>query len=545
MSDTLNSQVLILPINNCAFSAGYKNQAYLAQQTYNHYGVDLYSNVGDKTVYACGDGEVVACGWDGVVGNDKLGNVIAIIYKNVKLLHDASTATGKVYKAGDIIDVTCRMFHFDSINVKVGDKVTKDTVIGMYGNTGSTLVNGKKMGKHLHIEFDVDTEYPTLTFGVKIGGNVFNTWSEYKRAGEVLADSTINPSYLWSLDYNQSIKGIYSGWYTDDDINLPKYSDIIANEDSVEEDVSTPINVVAEGIDVSFAQGSNIDFEKVKKSGKNFIFIRLGYSNYAGGINEDFQFKNNITKATKAGMDIGVYVYAYDKSIEAAKKTAKDAINMVKNYKITYPIAYDIEDAKTYSGLSKQVNTDIANAFLNEIEANKYYSILYSYVSFCNQYLDMEQLATHDTWIAYYGNGIATVEQLKNIWNRPFGIFQYAGEEGTCDGVSTACDLDYAYKDYPAIIKAAGLNNLTSDENDITEPSNEDMKALINEIDSLNKKLNQIQNDLSECKKQLSNVEQERDIAISENKSLRDYIYNIKTDIIDYGNSIGEDGFSI
>lgn len=527
MSDTLNSQVLILPINNCAFSAGYKNQAYLNQQGYNHYGVDLYSNVGNQTVYACGDGEVVACGWDGVGNNERLGNVIAIIYKNVKLLHDASTATGKTYKSGDIIDLTCRMFHFDSINVKVGDRVTKDTVIGMYGNTGSTLVNGKRMGKHLHIEFDIDTQWPTLTYGVSKGGAVFNRTQDIINAGG-LADSTINPSYLWSLDYNQSIKGIYSGWYTKDDINLPKYADVVDKE---EKPVSN--NFVAEGIDISEHNGNDIDFDRVKESGKDFVIIRAGWTWYEGGFDIDDEFENNIKKAIDAGLDVGVYAYAYDKSIEAAKISAKKLIELIKPYKLTYPIVYDIEDTKTYSGETENTPTEIADAFLSEIESAGYYSMLYTYIDFLNRYLDMNRLSKYDTWIAYTGSKSMTIEErfnkLNQLYKRPYGIWQYAGDaDGVCEGVNGACDNDYAYKNYPVLIREAKLNHLDED----TETSeNETIIALKKEIEKLNK--------------DLSNMKQERDIAISENKSLRDYISEIKKDIIDYGNSIGEDGFSI
>ena len=532
MSDTLNSQVLILPINNCAFSAGYKNQAYLNQQGYNHYGVDLYSNVGNQTVYACGDGEVVACGWDGVRNNERLGNVIAIIYKNVKLLHNASTATGKTYKSGDIIDLTCRMFHFDSINVKVGDKVTKDTVIGMYGNTGSTLVNGKRMGKHLHIEFDIDTQWPTLTYGVSKGGAIFNRTEDVNKAGG-LADSTINPSYIWSLDYNQSIKGIYSGWYTNDDINIPKYTDVADTENSKEEDVIVPNNVIAEGIDISEHNGNNIDFIKVKESGKDFVMVRAGWTWYEGGFDIDDEFENNIKKAIDAGLDVGVYAYAYDKSVEAAKIGAQKLIELIKPYKLTYPVVYDIEDDKTYSGELTNTPTEIADAFLSEIEKAGYYSMLYSYIGFINKYLDMEKLSKYDTWIAYTGATSMSIDErfnkLNQLYKHPYGIWQYAGDaDGKCEGVNGACDNDYAYKNYPVLIREAKLNHLDED----TETSeNETIIALKKEIEKLNK--------------DLSNMKQERDIAISENKSLRDYISEIKKDIIDYGNSIGEDGFSI
>ena len=43
-------------------------------------------------------------------------------------------------------------------------------------------------------------------------------------------------------------------------------------------------------------------------------------------------------------------------------------------------------------------------------------------------------------------------------YNKPVGIWQYAGNAGRCDGVNGAVDLDVCYKDYPSVIKAQGLN---------------------------------------------------------------------------------------
>ena len=40
-----------------------------------------------------------------------------------------------------------------------------------------------------------------------------------------------------------------------------------------------------------------------------------------------------------------------------------------------------------------------------------------------------------------------------------FGLWQYSWE-GSIPGISGGVDLDYAYKDYPAIIRNAGLNGL-------------------------------------------------------------------------------------
>ncbi|WP_312640752.1 peptidoglycan DD-metalloendopeptidase family protein [Hydrogenoanaerobacterium sp.] len=198
------AQKLVLPIDKSVFSAGYKSPAYLKQQGYNHYGVDLFSDGDGLTVYACGNGTVIAAGMDGNALNQRLGNCIVIVYQDVEL------------HSGKVVDLACRMFHFSSIGVKAGDKVTKDTVIGMYGNTGGTLVNGKPMGYHLHIEFDTDAKYPQYAVGISSSGRVI-------LKGTV--DSTINPSDVWYLDKNQSIWGKDVGWYTNNDIELPTVYD--------------------------------------------------------------------------------------------------------------------------------------------------------------------------------------------------------------------------------------------------------------------------------------------------------------------------------
>ncbi len=41
----------------------------------------------------------------------------------------------------------------------------------------------------------------------------------------------------------------------------------------------------------------------------------------------------------------------------------------------------------------------------------------------------------------------------------PYGIWQYSST-GTLPGIGTNVDLDIAYKNYPSIIRRAGLNNL-------------------------------------------------------------------------------------
>ena len=200
------AQRLVLPLNDLRVTAGYKNPQYLAYWKFHHYGMDCTSP--STTVYACGNGEVIACGQDGpeLTGNNsRLGNVVVILYKDV-LCND-----------GKVRNLTCRMYHFAAIRVCAGQKVTKDTVIGFYGNTGANT-----SGPHLHIEFDTDIQFPTLAYGVKVSSKskIINTPAEYQRAGG-LADSTIPPSSVWFIDYNQCIKGAANGWFTQDDVTAP------------------------------------------------------------------------------------------------------------------------------------------------------------------------------------------------------------------------------------------------------------------------------------------------------------------------------------
>ena len=58
------------------------------------------------------------------------------------------------------------------------------------------------------------------------------------------------------------------------------------------------------GIDVSRWQG-NIDFNKVKTSGVNFVIVKAGGSD--AGFYTDSKFKTNVQKALAAGLHVGAY----------------------------------------------------------------------------------------------------------------------------------------------------------------------------------------------------------------------------------------------
>ena len=98
------------------------------------------------------------------------------------------------------------------------------------------------------------------------------------------------------------------------------------------------------GIDVSKYQG-NINWSKVKQDGIDFAIIRVGYRGYGTGkIVMDPYFKKNIEGALANNIHVGIYFYSVAKNEMEALEEANFTINAIKNYNITYPVAFDLED---------------------------------------------------------------------------------------------------------------------------------------------------------------------------------------------------------
>ena len=191
------SQRLILPINKCRITAGYKNTNYAKEFGYTHYGVDMTDkDRKDYTLYASGKGIVSHAGY-----NSSGGNVVVIIYRDCEL------------PIGGTRDIVLRYFHLKSIKVKVGQKVNKDTIIGLYGNTGYSS------GAHLHLEVDTDVNYPNYTPQIATGAS-----NSVLKKG--VASTMLNPtSVLWVKDTCPDYQSVVSSGYntvSKSDVNYKK-----------------------------------------------------------------------------------------------------------------------------------------------------------------------------------------------------------------------------------------------------------------------------------------------------------------------------------
>lgn len=196
-------QYLILPINDFKPTASYKNAKYQAEWGYTHYGVDCVSASKKTALYGLGNGEVIIAGLDGLNGKTTgtgsgCGYVLVVVYKDVYN-----------HKTKKLIDVTVTYMHLDAMpKVKAGDKVTTETLLGYYGNTGANTT-----GAHLHIQVDTDTKYPLYCCGLSSKGhNILKKGTN---------DSTINPVDVFHLGEGQSVKVGISQWY-----NAREFKDI-------------------------------------------------------------------------------------------------------------------------------------------------------------------------------------------------------------------------------------------------------------------------------------------------------------------------------
>lgn len=189
------------------------------------------------------------------------------------------------------------------------------------------------------------------------------------------------------------------------------------------------------GIDVSKWQG-HIDWPRVKV---DFAIIRAGIST-----SKDARFEDNYAGATAAGIPVGVYWYLRAMTVEAAHREAAACIKAIRGKKLSYPVYADIEEAAQLR-LGREKLSDIAAAFLADIEAAGFFAGLYSSKSHLETCFTSEIRERYAVWVAHYGVG-------KTTYSGRYGMWQYT-DKGTVDGISGAVDLDIAYEDYPAIIR--------------------------------------------------------------------------------------------
>lgn len=220
--------------------------------------------------------------------------------------------------------------------------------------------------------------------------------------------------------------------------------------------------VLAKGLDVSKYNHVKInelwqplDWNAIRSAGYSFVILKAGSSR---GIEPTFEA--DYAGAVAAGLDVGIYFYTYAETVADTRKDAEMLAGWLDGKQLAYPIYYDLEDDGLASNekLTPAVMTDLCVAFLDELQERGYYGAFYSNHTWLTERLQGELLkGMFDYWYARYpGTAEPTWDRVK--YGQEVGMWQFTST-GTIDGCGAVTfDLDYAYRDYPTIIKEYHLN---------------------------------------------------------------------------------------
>ncbi len=220
---------------------------------------------------------------------------------------------------------------------------------------------------------------------------------------------------------------------------------------------------ILNGIDVSKWQAT-IDWDAVKASGIDFVFIRVAYASLdSGTLNTDPTYKTNIEGALAAGLDVGVYIFSQATSTAEAKAEAKYAISLVKSYNINLPIVMDYEYGATgtylrSASLTTTQRAKICNAFCSYVEGKGYTAMVYANYSMLTCDIATSKVdSSYPIWIARYNTATE--------YTASYDYWQYS-DSGSVNGISGSVDMNFRYIKKPS--KVTNLECTTATSSSIT-----------------------------------------------------------------------------
>ena len=204
--------------------------------------------------------------------------------------------------------------------------------------------------------------------------------------------------------------------------------------------------MVIKGIDISHWNG-DIDFNKVKAAGIEFVIIKAGGSDR--GFYTDSKFRENYEKAKAAGLFVGAYYFVGKKFYGdlSGIEDAKRFIKILQGMQFEYPVYLDVE---TTDARYKELATDAAIAFCKTLENAGYYVGIYaSDISGFKEKLNHNRLESYAHWVARYGKKPEVCKE---------GVIHQYSSKGAVDGIVGSVDLDKSSCDYSKYIIAGGFN---------------------------------------------------------------------------------------
>lgn len=176
------------------------------------------------------------------------------------------------------------------------------------------------------------------------------------------------------------------------------------------------------GIDISEFQGE-IDFEEVRRSGIEAVYIRAGAGEYT-----DEYFAENYERARAAGLKIGFYHYVTARSVDEGRRQARFFASLAAGREPDMRLAMDFE---YFGSLSVSQINAISEAYLDELTAlTKREAVIYSDLSNARNIFSRALAEKYPLWAAQYG---ADEPSANGKWREWVG-FQYT-DEGRVGGI--------------------------------------------------------------------------------------------------------------
>lgn len=176
------------------------------------------------------------------------------------------------------------------------------------------------------------------------------------------------------------------------------------------------------GIDISEFQGE-IDFEEVRRSGIEAVYIRVGAGEYT-----DEYFAENYERAKAAGLKIGFYHYVTARSVDEGRRQARFFASLAAGREPDMRLAMDFE---YFGSLSVSQINAISEAYLDKLTAlTKREAVIYSDLSNARNIFSRALAEKYPLWAAQYG---ADEPSANGKWREWVG-FQYT-DEGRVGGI--------------------------------------------------------------------------------------------------------------
>lgn len=210
---------------------------------------------------------------------------------------------------------------------------------------------------------------------------------------------------------------------------------------------STIEGAVKKGVTITKYQNKSgeIKWKQMAEDGISFAMIRLGYSD-----DKDPYFETNMENAEKAGLDIGICFYSKAADVEAVKKEASYVLDVVKDYRVSYPISFEIDSqVAAEEKLSRGQLTKQTGAFCDIIEEAGYKVVVFGDNEWLNQNLEMRKLP-YDVWYSRYG--MAHDFPNRTLWR--------CTDRADVKGIEGNVCLEFAFVNYKKIFQGTGWREI-------------------------------------------------------------------------------------